>query len=213
MVDQWTVRRLADVLGQGPARAMLLAADTITGQHALALGLVQRIGTCDLALEWAHHIATLAPLTIAGHKIGLNQCEDLPPTTPEYREAFLRNAMFTGRISALPPVTWSRKQEFRLIRPLVYVGEDLTRRFASDLQMPVIPCGCSQKTGTVRRTLRDVFATLEEEHPFLKETLLSAMGKIDTSRLLDTRFLDLDGNNPEHEPEEPGHSLVTLLSS
>ena len=90
MVDQWTVRRIADMLGPGPARAMLLAADTITGQQALALGLVQRIGTCDLALEWAHHIATLAPLTIAGHKLGLNQCEELPPTTPEYREAFER---------------------------------------------------------------------------------------------------------------------------
>jgi len=145
-------------------------------------------------------------------KLGANVVA-LGHTADDFCEAFLRNAMFTGRISALPPVTWSRKQEFRLIRPLVYVGEDLTRRFASDLQMPVIPCGCSQKTGTVRRTLRDIFATLEQECPFLKETLLSAMGKIETSRLLDTRFLDLDGNDPEHEPEEPGHSLVTLLSS
>jgi hypothetical protein len=29
----------------------------------------------------------------------------------------------------------------------------------------------------------------------LKETLLSAMGKIETGRLLDTRFLDLDNND------------------
>ncbi len=90
MVDQWTVRRLADVLGQGTARAVLLAADTISGERAFALGLVQRMGTIDLALEWAHHIATLAPLTILGHKIGLNQAEELPPTTPEYAAAFTR---------------------------------------------------------------------------------------------------------------------------
>lgn len=105
--------------------------------------------------------------------------------------------MFTGRTSALPAVTYSRKREFRLIRPLVYVGEELTTAFARSLGAPVVPCGCSQKTGTVRRTLRDLFAELEKDHPFLKENLLSAMGKIETSRLLDTRFLDLDGDTDE----------------
>jgi tRNA 2-thiocytidine biosynthesis protein TtcA len=73
------------------------------------------------------------------------------------------------------------------------VTEDLTTRFAESLGAPVIPCGCSQRTGTVRRTLRDMFGELEKEHPHLKETLLSAMGNIQTGRLLDPRFLDLDG--------------------
>ena len=118
-------------------------------------------------------------------------------TADDFCEAFLRNAMFTGRISALPAVTWSSKREFRLIRPLAYVTEDLTRAFAASLGAPVIPCGCSQKTGTVRRSLRDVFADLERDYPFLKENLLSAMGKIETARLLDTRFLDLEDSREE----------------
>ena len=54
-------------------------------------------------------------------------------TADDFCEAFLRNAMFTGRVSALPPITWSRKGEFRLIRPLVYVTEDLTRAFAAQI--------------------------------------------------------------------------------
>lgn len=118
-------------------------------------------------------------------------------TADDFCESFLRNAMFTGRTSALPPVTYSSKRDFRLIRPLVYVGEELTSAFARSMGAPVVPCGCSQKTGTVRRTLRDLFAELEKDHPFLKENLLSAMGKIETSRLLDTRFLDLDGDTDE----------------
>jgi tRNA 2-thiocytidine biosynthesis protein TtcA len=130
-------------------------------------------------------------------------------TADDFCESFLRNAMFTGRISSLPAVTWSSKREFRLIRPLVYVTEDLTSAFAASLGAPLVPCGCSQKTGTVRRTLRDVFAELEKDHPHLKETLLSAMGKIETGRLLDLRFLDLDGNG-----EPSGHAdedqLITL---
>ena len=30
-------------------------------------------------------------------------------TADDFCESFLRNALFTGRISALPPVTWSRQ--------------------------------------------------------------------------------------------------------
>jgi tRNA 2-thiocytidine biosynthesis protein TtcA len=129
-------------------------------------------------------------------------------TADDFCEAFLRNAMFTGRISALPPVTWSRERDFRLIRPLLYVTEDLTAAFAQTAQAPVIPCGCSLKTGTVRRSLRDFFAELEREHPFLKSTLLRAMGNINPSRLLDLRYMD-----PDQVQEEPQAELLQVLDT
>lgn len=122
-------------------------------------------------------------------------------TADDFCEALLRNTMFTGRLSALPPVTHSRDREFRLIRPLVFVTEDITRAYAGELGAPVVPCGCSQRTGTVRRSLRDIFSELEQDYPHLKENILSAMGNLDPGRLLDTRFLDLDGlPEPVAEP-------------
>jgi tRNA 2-thiocytidine biosynthesis protein TtcA len=124
-------------------------------------------------------------------------------TADDFCESFLRNAMFTGRTSALPPVTWSSQKDFRLIRPLVFVTEDITTAFTKDLLAPVIPCGCSQKTGTVRRALRDVLADLEQDYPRLKESLLSAMGNIDGSRMLDPRYLDLDGDAADPEGSNP----------
>lgn len=113
-------------------------------------------------------------------------------TADDFCEAFLRNAMFTGKLSALPPVTHSRKKEFRLIRPLVYVTENLTRAYAGETAAPVIPCGCSLKTGTVRKSLRGMFEELEQDYPYLKQTLLTAMGNLETSRLLDLRYLDVE---------------------
>jgi tRNA 2-thiocytidine biosynthesis protein TtcA len=65
----------------------------------------------------------------------------------------------------------------------------------------VIPCGCSQRTGTVRRSLRDMLGDLEKDHPFLKETMLSAMGNIQTGRLLDPKYLDMDGTSETAETE------------
>ena len=120
-------------------------------------------------------------------------------TADDFCEALLRNAMFTGKLSSLPPVTYSRNGDYRLIRPLCFVTEDITAAYAEARGVPVVPCGCSQRTGTVRRRLRDLFAELEREHPHLKETMLSAMGNVDTSRLLDPRFLDLEGETAPQE--------------
>lgn len=129
------------------------------------------------------------------HKLGVNVIA-FGHTADDFCEALLRNTMFTGKLSALPPVTWSRAKEYRLIRPLVYVTEDITTAYAAQMGIPVVPCGCSQRTGTVRRALRDMFGSLEQEYPHLKETILSAMGNVDTGRLLDTRFLDMEVAEP-----------------
>jgi tRNA 2-thiocytidine biosynthesis protein TtcA len=113
-------------------------------------------------------------------------------TADDFCEAFLRNALFTGRVSSLPPATWSRDHEFKLIRPLVFITEDLTRDFAAELGVPLVPCGCSQKTGTVRSTLRDIFTRLERDFPHLKQTMLAAMGNLELTRMLDPQYLDTD---------------------
>src|SRR4051795_5339122 len=58
-------------------------------------------------------------------------------TADDFCESFLRNAMFTGKLSALPPITWSRDRQFRLIRPLVFVTEEIPRQYADSLGAPV----------------------------------------------------------------------------
>src|SRR5262249_53715496 len=125
------------------------------------------------------------------HSLGVNVIA-FGHTADDFCEALLRNTMFTGKLSALPPVTESKNRDYRLIRPLVFVTEDITRAYAEGIGVPVVPCGCSQRTGTVRRSIRDIFSELEREYPYLKENILSAMGNVDTGRLLDPRFLHLE---------------------
>ena len=156
---------------------------------------------CDLCSRYRRR----AVYEIA-HDLGANVIA-FGHTADDFCEALLRNTMFTGKLSALPPITSSRAGEYRLIRPLVFVTEDITRSYADSMGIPVIPCGCSQRTGTVRRALRDLFGELEREHPHLKENILSAMGNVDTGRLLDPRFLDLEG--AEAPPREELFPIVT----
>jgi tRNA 2-thiocytidine biosynthesis protein TtcA len=157
---------------------------------------------CDLCSRYRRR----AVYEIA-HDLGANVIA-FGHTADDFCEALLRNTLFTGRLSALPPVTLSRDREYRLIRPLVYVTEDITRAYAEARRVPVIPCGCSQRTGTVRRALRDLFGELERDHPHLKENMLSAMGNLDTSRLLDPRFLNLE----DPGLPEPAAELLPILS-
>ncbi|MEY2431453.1 MAG: enoyl-CoA hydratase [Acidimicrobiaceae bacterium] len=90
MVDHWTVQRLALLAGHGPARAMLLAAEVMGGDDAVRLGLAQRAGDLRDTLAWAEEIATLAPLTIQGHKVALNRLEPDLGNDPAVGAAFTR---------------------------------------------------------------------------------------------------------------------------
>jgi enoyl-CoA hydratase len=115
VVDPWTVRRLALIAGHSTARAMLLAAAIVDADLATSIGMVHRRGDLDAALQWATEIAALAPLSIAGHKLMLDELAALEPVSEgavraitaawdsadavEGRTAFLekRPAQFQGR--------------------------------------------------------------------------------------------------------------------
>ena len=86
----------------------------------------------------------------------------------------------------------------------------MTRAYAEWKGVPVVPCGCSQKTGTVRRSLRDFFKELEKDYPHLQENMLSAMGNIEPQRLLDTRFLDPDKSTDDGAS---GNPLTVLMQN
>ena len=67
-------------------------------------------------------------------------------TADDFCEALLRNMLFTGRLSALPPVSISRDREYRLIRPLVFVTEDDHARLCR---------GAGRSSGAVRVLAKD----------------------------------------------------------
>lgn len=115
-------------------------------------------------------------------------------TADDLCESLLRNALYTGRLASLPAIAQSRSGEFRLIRPLVYVSEEITAGYAKEQGIEITPCVCSFKTGTVRESLRGFLQTAKQSNPHVMENLLSAMSHVETNRLLDRRFLGADSD-------------------
>jgi len=89
-IDHWTIRRLRSQFGDSITRAMLLAAETYTGEALYQSGGVHRVGDLDAALEWAARISSLAPLSIAAHKLGLESTVEPPSRDADVDTARVR---------------------------------------------------------------------------------------------------------------------------
>ncbi|MGC5255280.1 enoyl-CoA hydratase [Gordonia sp. DT218] len=81
-VDEWTIKRLASLVGTGQAAGMLIGCDPLSADRAHALGFANRIGDLTDARHWASVIADLAPLTLQHYKLVLNGdgARDEPPS-------------------------------------------------------------------------------------------------------------------------------------
>src|SRR5437773_2441769 len=84
-------------------------------------------------------------------------------TADDCAESLLRNVLFNGRIASLPPVSQSQKGNVRLIRPLVYVTEDLSTEYARAQGFLPIACVCSEKE-SVRREIRAFLDDMKARH-------------------------------------------------
>lgn len=86
-LDNWSIRRLATLVGHGRARGMLLGAERLSADVAYQTGLANRIGTLEDAQAWAAEIAGFAPLSLKHSKRVLNDdgaySQDWPPLHKE----------------------------------------------------------------------------------------------------------------------------------
>jgi tRNA 2-thiocytidine biosynthesis protein TtcA len=117
-------------------------------------------------------------------------------TADDCAESLLRNVLFNGRIASLPPVSQSQKGSVRLIRPLVYVNENLSTEYAAAQGFLPIACVCSEKE-SVRREIREFLDSMRSRHEGISESMIAAMGNVNLYTLF--------GENPQDpvcsEPE------------
>lgn len=87
-LDNWSIRRLASLVGHGRARAMLIAAERLELDTATQTGMVNRVGDLADAQAWAAEIAGYAPLSVAHSKRVLNDDGAYEEPWPAHKEGF-----------------------------------------------------------------------------------------------------------------------------
>jgi len=105
-------------------------------------------------------------------------------TADDCAESLLRNILFNGRIASLPPVAVSRRGTLRLVRPLVFVTEDLTAAYARARGLATVGCACSDRP-SVRGEIRAFLTMLRARHPAVADSVTAALGNVNPYTLFD----------------------------
>ncbi len=107
-------------------------------------------------------------------------------------ETLLLNLFFTGQLKSMPPKLHSDDGRNIVIRPLAYVSEAEIAGLAGKRQFPIVCCccpACGTKDNQQRRALKEMLAQMEQAHPGLKSSALTALKNVAVSHLLDRNYL------------------------
>ena len=111
----------------------------------------------------------------------------------DFIETALLNLFFQGTMKAMPARLVSDNEKHIVIRPLVYILESEARAYAQESNLPIIGCCCSACGGLSlkRQRMKRLIAELEVEHPDIKNSMITALGNVVPSHLIDTRVAGL----------------------
>lgn len=108
----------------------------------------------------------------------------------DFVETVLLSMMYNGRIETMLPVFEAGSKKFRVIRPLMYVSEETTAKYARENGFPVTCCGCPLcRTGTLRRAkVKKMLADFGRDDPKVKDTMFRSLSNFNAGYMLDLRY-------------------------
>ncbi len=103
----------------------------------------------------------------------------------DFVETFILNLFFNATIKGMSPNLLADDGKNRVIRPLVYVKEEMTRECAQSLRVPILGCSCPYQgmSGSRREWVKALLREIQIEVPDVKSSLLASMGRVNNRHL------------------------------
>ena len=100
-------------------------------------------------------------------------------------ETLLMSMFFEARMNTFAPRTYLSRIDLTVIRPFVYVPEEIIASCAKDNELPVVKSPCPIDGKTSRQDIKELIEELSQKFPDLHEKLLHALDNTEKYNLWD----------------------------
>lgn len=141
--------------------------------------------TCSLCSRLRRGILYRVADELGATKIALGHHRD------DILQTLLLNMFFGGKLKSMPPKLVSDDGRHVVIRPLAFVPEKDTARWAAQRNFPIIPCNlCGSQENLQRKQVGEMLREWEKKYPGRVENMFNALQNVVPSHLLDGQLYD-----------------------
>jgi tRNA 2-thiocytidine biosynthesis protein TtcA len=139
--------------------------------------------TCSLCSRLRRGILYRVADELGCNKIALGHHRD------DILETFFLNMFFGGKLKGMPAKLQSDDGKHIVIRPMAYVKEADSTRYAEVKQFPIIPCDlCGSQENLQRKQIKGLMREWEKKYPGRVESIFSSLSTVVPSHLMDANM-------------------------
>jgi tRNA 2-thiocytidine biosynthesis protein TtcA len=155
--------------------------------------------TCSLCSRLRRGILYRVADELGATKIALGHHRD------DILETFFLNMFFGGKLKGMPAKLQSDDGKHMVIRPMAYVRESDTTRYAEVKQFPIIPCDlCGSQENLQRKQIKAMMRDWDKKFPGRVENMFSALSTVVPSHLMDRQLFDFANLKTSDSPVPDG---------
>jgi len=155
--------------------------------------------TCSLCSRLRRGILYRVADELGATKIALGHHRD------DILETFFLNMFFGSKLKSMPAKLQSDDGRHIVIRPLAYVKEEDTTRYAEARQFPIIPCDlCGSQENLQRKQIKGMLREWDHKFPGRVDNIFSALSTIVPSHLMDRSLFDFASLQTTGQPIADG---------
>jgi tRNA 2-thiocytidine biosynthesis protein TtcA len=155
--------------------------------------------TCSLCSRLRRGILYRVADELGATKIALGHHRD------DIMETFFLNMFFGSKLKGMPPKLQSDDGRHIVIRPLAYVREADTERYAAVKNFPIIPCDlCGSQENLQRKQIKNMLREWEKKFPGRVDNIFSSLSTIVPSHLMDNKLFDFASLEINGQPSAEG---------
>ncbi len=141
--------------------------------------------TCSLCSRLRRGILYRVADELGATKIALGHHRD------DILETFFLNMFFGGKLKGMPAKLQSDDGKHIVIRPLAYVKEADTERYAEVRNFPIIPCNlCGSQENLQRKQIKAMLREWDKKFPGRVDNTFAALSTIAPSHLMDANLFN-----------------------